>query len=102
MTFESNINKPVFFSSILLIVAIMAVALIAPDFTQQFFDDVQHWLVAKASWLYILTVAIILVFAVTVMISRLGDIKLGPDHATPDYSNTSWFAMLFSAGWALA
>ncbi|CAH0535770.1 Glycine betaine transporter [Vibrio stylophorae] len=98
MTFESNINKPVFFSSILLIVAIMAVALIAPDFTQQFFDDVQHWLVAKASWLYILTVAIILVFAVTVMISRLGDIKLGPDHATPDYSNTSWFAMLFSAG----
>lgn len=32
------------------------------------------------------------------MFSRLGDIKLGPDHSSPEYSNLSWFAMLFSAG----
>lgn len=32
------------------------------------------------------------------MIGRLGDIKLGPDHSSPDYTYTSWFAMLFSAG----
>ncbi len=32
------------------------------------------------------------------MMSRLGDIKLGPDHSSPDYSNMSWFSMLFSAG----
>lgn len=32
------------------------------------------------------------------MFSRLGEIKLGPDHSTPDYTNISWFAMLFSAG----
>ncbi len=32
------------------------------------------------------------------MVSRLGDIKLGPDHSEPSYTNISWFAMLFSAG----
>lgn len=32
------------------------------------------------------------------MVSRLGDIKLGPDHSEPGYTNLSWFAMLFSAG----
>lgn len=32
------------------------------------------------------------------MVSRLGDIKLGPDHSEPDYTNLSWFSMLFSAG----
>ena len=32
------------------------------------------------------------------MMSRLGDIKLGPDHSSPDFSNISWFSMLFSAG----
>lgn len=32
------------------------------------------------------------------MLSRLGDIKLGPDHSEPEYTNLSWFAMLFSAG----
>ncbi|WP_172050919.1 BCCT family transporter, partial [Klebsiella pneumoniae] len=31
-------------------------------------------------------------------LSRYGDIKLGPDHAQPDFSYHSWFAMLFSAG----
>ena len=31
-------------------------------------------------------------------VSRYGDIKLGPDHSRPDYRNTTWFAMLFSAG----
>ena len=37
-------------------------------------------------------------FALYLMISRLGDIKLGPDHSEPDYGNISWFSMLFSAG----
>lgn len=32
------------------------------------------------------------------MFTRLGEIKLGPDHSVPEYSNLSWFAMLFSAG----
>ena len=32
------------------------------------------------------------------MVSRFGDIKLGPDHSQPSYGNLSWFAMLFSAG----
>lgn len=39
-----------------------------------------------------------LFFAVWLMLSRLGDIKLGPDHSEPEYSYVSWFAMLFSAG----
>src|SRR3546814_16419523 len=32
------------------------------------------------------------------MLSRYGDVKLGPDDSEPDYSYLSWFAMLFSAG----
>lgn len=32
------------------------------------------------------------------MLSRVGEIKLGPDHSMPEYDNLSWFAMLFSAG----
>lgn len=32
------------------------------------------------------------------MLSRVGEIKLGPDHSLPEYTNISWFAMLFSAG----
>lgn len=52
----------------------------------------------NTSWIYVLFVGMILFFAVWLMFSRMGDIKLGPDHSVPEYKNLSWFAMLFSAG----
>ncbi len=52
----------------------------------------------NASWFYILAVALILLSVTFLGLSRYGDIKLGPDHAQPDFSYHSWFAMLFSAG----
>lgn len=38
--------------------------------------------------------ALILISVVFLAVSRYGD----PDHSRPDYRNTTWFAMLFSAG----
>lgn len=52
----------------------------------------------NASWFYILAVAIILLSVTYLGLSRYGQIKLGPDHAQPNFSYISWFAMLFSAG----
>ena len=49
-----------------------------------------------------LAVALFLMFIVIVGISKWGRIKLGPDHAEPEYSFLSWFAMLFSAGYGIA
>lgn len=63
-----------------------------------FFKEIQTWLVTHTGWVYILAVGVMLFIAVWLITSRLGDIKLGPDHSAPDYSNISWFAMLFSAG----
>jgi choline/glycine/proline betaine transport protein len=37
-----------------------------------------------------------------VAFSSWGHIKLGPDHADPQYSFPAWFAMLFSAGYGIA
>lgn len=58
----------------------------------------QSGIIANGSWYYVLVVAIILVTVVFVALTRYGDIKLGPDHAEPEYSLLSWFAMLFAAG----
>ena len=98
MRFKSSINPPVFFSSVFLIAAMVIVCAIWPEQSQHIFKTVQTWFERKAGWLYILGVAIFLIFIVFVMVSRFGDIKLGPDHAEPDYSYVSWIAMLFSAG----
>jgi choline/glycine/proline betaine transport protein len=46
----------------------------------------------------VLTVAFIFFFVIFLGISRYGDIRLGPDHSTPDYSLVTWISMLFAAG----
>lgn len=49
-------------------------------------------------WFYLLLVLAILIFCVYLMFSRFGNIKLGRPDDVPEFSRSSWFAMLFSAG----
>ncbi|MGM9321301.1 glycine betaine uptake BCCT transporter [Deinococcus aquaticus] len=49
-------------------------------------------------WYYLLAVLAFLIFCVYLAFSRHGSVKLGRDDEEPEFSRTSWFAMLFSAG----
>ncbi len=95
---EKKLNKNVFFISSGLILALALYASIFPDNANDFFQKLQSTIVENGSWFYVLTVAIILITVLYLAFSKYGDIKLGPDHSTADYSYLSWFAMLFSAG----
>lgn len=95
---KTTINRPVFATAAFFILALVLFAALAPESAQQLFGVVQGWILANASWVYILTVAIILITVVFLAFSRYGDIKLGPDHSQPDYRDITWFAMLFSTG----
>jgi choline/glycine/proline betaine transport protein len=92
------IDKPVFFASVITVALLVVVATVMPEATGAVFATLQSAITEYASWYYVLVVAIILISVLFFGFSRLGDIKLGPDHSTPDYSRSSWFAMLFSAG----
>ncbi|MDO4795804.1 MAG: choline BCCT transporter BetT [Brachymonas sp.] len=93
-----HLNTAVFYASSALIFSIILFAVIAPEMADRSFKAVQAQIVANGSWYYVLTVAIILLTVIYLGISRYGNIRLGPDHSKPDYSDVSWFAMLFSAG----
>ena len=95
---SSRLNKQVFFTSSGTIVLLALFASIFPKAADNFFKNLQNIIVQNGSWFYILTVAIILITVLYLALSKYGDIKLGPDHSTADYSYISWFAMLFSAG----
>jgi choline/glycine/proline betaine transport protein len=95
---KSTLNPPVFYTSAILILLLVLYAVVFQTQAQSQFDDIQRWINTNASWFYILAVALILISVVFLAVSRYGDIKLGPDHSVPDYRNSSWFAMLFSAG----
>ncbi|MCO7567841.1 choline BCCT transporter BetT [Pseudomonas sp. S 311-6] len=94
----STVNPPVFWISAALLLVLVLYASVFQSHAQALFAHIQGWIIGNVSWFYILAVAIILGTVVFLGVSRYGDIKLGPDHSTPDYSSTTWFAMLFSAG----
>ncbi|MCO8166060.1 choline BCCT transporter BetT [Pseudomonas sp. 21LCFQ010] len=95
---KSALNPPVFWISAVLLLLLVLFTSAFQSTAQTMFSLIQNWIITNVSWFYILAVAIILCTVVFLGISRYGDIKLGPDHSTPDYSSTTWFAMLFSAG----
>ncbi|MBZ4688054.1 MAG: choline/carnitine/betaine transporter [Clostridiales bacterium] len=49
-------------------------------------------------WLYLLSVAVFLIFCIVLAVSPFGKIKLGKDDEKPEHSTFSWFAMLFTTG----
>ena len=50
------------------------------------------------NWYYISALIIMFFVCIYLMLSRFGSIRLGDDDSRPEFSNFSWFAMLFSAG----
>lgn len=94
----SRVNRSVFFSSTLVIVLLLAFTLISPTIADQLFSNLQSGITTNGGWFYILTVGIILGFVLYLSMSRFGSIKLGPDHATPEYKLSTWISMLFAAG----
>jgi len=49
-------------------------------------------------WAYLLTMLFFVLFAIGLAFSPFGSIRLGKDEDRPEFSTTSWFAMLFGAG----
>lgn len=49
-------------------------------------------------WAYLFSMLLFVIFAIGLAISPYGKIKLGKDNDKPEFSTTSWFAMLFGAG----
>lgn len=95
---KAQINPPVFFGSAILILAFVIFGAAFSDQAAFVFSTSQSWIVDTFGWFYLLAVGIFLIFCLSLAISPYGQIKLGPDHSTPDYNYLSWFAMLFSAG----
>src|SRR5690606_21677970 len=99
---KSTLLMPVFMPAVALILILVALTVANPDQAGEIFSSSLAYVTRNFGWFYMLSVAIFLVFIVLVATSKWGNIKLGPDHAAPQYSFLAWFAMLFSAGYGIA
>lgn len=96
--FGLDVNGPVFFTSAITIIIIIALTLMFKDGAEQVFTAVQNFVANKAGWFFILSVNIFLIFMVYLAFSKFGHLRIGGQNAKPEFKTLSWFAMLFSAG----
>lgn len=80
----AQVDRSVFLYSVVLLASVLLLAALFPETMEAAFATPQSGIVTNGSWYYVLVVAVILVSVVVFAFSGYGDIKLGPDHSTPD------------------
>jgi choline/glycine/proline betaine transport protein len=95
---RKTIEPVVFWASCGLIVLFVLLSFVYTKQMGDTFGQVQKLFSTYAGWVYILGVNFFLGFAIWLLFSRYGDIRLGGHEAKPEFSTWGWFAMLFSAG----
>ncbi len=98
LLFFPNCCRPVFIASAVLILSFIVFGSIFTPQAKQLFQFLQESINHYFSWYYVLTVTILLGFAIWLLFSRYGDIRLGEPGEEPRFTYLGWFSMLFSAG----
>ena len=94
----STIHPPVFWPSLIIILAFVAIAIIGGERVGEVIDSIQSGIVSGFGWYYAVLVSIFVVFAIWMGLSHFGDIRLSDDEKGPEFTLTSWLTMLFAAG----
>ncbi|AHK16566.1 MAG: BCCT family transporter [Thalassolituus sp.] len=101
-TITGAVLLPVFVPAVVITLLLILGTLSNPELAGEVFKSALAWVTETFGWFYMLATAVFLVFIICVGFSSWGNIRLGPDHAEPQYSFPAWFAMLFSAGYGIA
>lgn len=104
-TFKARIGKIRFYFnpvvtlvSALLIWSIVAWCILDPHRTSRYMSQTKKWISDYFTWFYIGVENCWLAFIVVVYFSKFSNMKLGKDDEKPEFSDASYFTMLFAAG----
>ncbi|SMO37312.1 glycine betaine uptake BCCT transporter [Melghirimyces algeriensis] len=93
-----KVSKTVFSVSLIIALLFILWGTLAPENAAEVTGNIQTLIQNKFGWFYLLSATGLLVFVISLIFTKLGNIKLGQDDEEPEYSYITWFAMLFSAG----
>ncbi|MFA9417703.1 BCCT family transporter [Natrinema sp. HArc-T2] len=96
--FLEEIDTTVFLFGALLTVGVIAAFFISPSTVESGISTLNDQLLGAFNWALLLIVFLIVVFLLFLIIGPWGRIKMGDED--PEYSFLSFFAMLYSAGFA--
>ncbi len=91
-------NPPVFLLSLVIVLALVGWGVTAPDHLGTVAKAAKDWITTYFGWWLLASVLGLLIFALVLMFSPFGRIRLGKDDERPYWSTWAWFSMLFTAG----
>ncbi|MFB4164704.1 BCCT family transporter [Alteribacillus sp. JSM 102045] len=89
---------PVFYISFIIALLFIIWGVIAPDNVENILGNIQAFISEKLGWFYLLSATTFVIFAIYLIFSPYGRIKLGKPDEKPEYNYFTWFAFLFTAG----
>lgn len=97
--FYAGFSKDVAITSKILIAALIVWAIAVPETAAKILGDLNSSLLGTFSSWYIYVVALFLIACVVLaLVPSTGRLKLGLEGDVPEFSNFSWFSMMFGAG----
>lgn len=96
--FGFDIHNPVFAISGAAIVAFVFFTLALPEQADAIFKSMFNFTTKNFDWFLIGAADLVVIFALFLIVSPFGSVRLGGSAAVPDYNYIGWFSMLFAAG----
>ena len=96
--FGLDLHNPVFIWSAALISIFVVGSMIFPDIANTGLSGVKTFFIDYFDWLFLIAGDFFVLFALMIIVSPFGKIRLGGVDAKPSFSMISWFGMLFAAG----
>ena len=93
-----DVHNPVFFVSAVVIVAFVIISLMFREGSAEFFGWLRPAVTNAFDWPLLMAGNLFVLFALLLVLTPLGSVRLGGPDARPDYGYPGWFAMLFAAG----
>lgn len=93
-----EIDKYVYFITVILIIVIVVTVAIWPDVFAGWIGAIYNVVIKKFGWMYIFMNLCCFALFFYIIFGRYGNIKLGGDEEKPRFSTFSWAAMIFASG----
>lgn len=93
-----DVHNPVFIISAGFMVFFILLALAMPELSLTTLTNLKNWSLQTFDSFLMVSVSLIFFFCIALMLSPAGTIRFGGKSASPEFSYTSWLAMLFAAG----
>ncbi|MEK9544116.1 MAG: BCCT family transporter, partial [Luminiphilus sp.] len=96
-TQPEKLDRKVFAISIICLAIVSMTMVLFPDGSRDGANTALTWLTDRLGWFYLLAGMAPIIMASWLAFGPYGDVLLGPEGEPPEYSTTSWIAMMFTA-----